>query len=116
MTSDNEPTSQDGPPVFQEAHETTPEAASAEPTEPTSAAEAPISHSTAAASMASPPPPTTTMTPIQDTDAPSLPVRPSAQEITPAPTADSNQPPSDPRVASLQAIFPTFDEAVLYVP
>ncbi|KIM75984.1 hypothetical protein PILCRDRAFT_798452 [Piloderma croceum F 1598] len=113
MTDDDQPTSQSGPPAYPEAHETTPEAASAEPTEPTSAAEAPISHSTAAASTASPPPPTTIMTEAQDTDAPSLPARPSAQETTSAPTAESNLPPSDPRMASLQAIFPTFDEAVL---
>jgi hypothetical protein len=115
MSDDNQPTSQGGPSASSEAHEVTPEATSAEP-KPTSAAEAPISHSAAAASTASPPPPTTTMTAVQDTDAPSLPARPSPQETTPAPTADPNQPPSDPRVASLQAVFPTFDEAVLYVP
>jgi len=32
------------------------------------------------------------------------------------PTTDPIQPPLDPQVASLQAIFPDFDAAVLYVP
>ena len=114
MISD-EPASQDEPSASPGAHKTTPDAAPAEP-KPTSAAEGPTSHPAAAAPTSSPPQPTTTMAAIQDTETPSLPARPSAEETTPAPTTDPIQPPLDPQVASLQAIFPDFDAAVLYVP
>jgi hypothetical protein len=118
MTS-SEPTDtvipHDEPATSPEVHEPPSESVTAEP-KPTLAADTPTISASAAAAPASPPPPSNiNMTTTQDPDAPSLPGRPSVQETAPAPTIDPNQPPQDPQVASLQAIFPDFDVAVLYV-
>jgi hypothetical protein len=114
MTSTN-PTNLTAPPQNEptrsaDVHETTQEVA---PTEPKHAADDYTSNSQAAASTSSPPLSNTNMTITQDTDAPSLPDRPSTQERVAA--TDVNQPTLDPQVASLQSIFPDFDAAVLYV-
>ena len=105
----------DEPTTSPEVHEPPSESVTAEP-KPTLAADTPTISASAAAAPASSPPSNINMTTIQDPDAPSLPGRPAVQETAPAPTIDPNQPPQDPQVASLQAIFPDFDVAVLYVP
>jgi len=89
--------------------------------QPTLTADAPSTNSEhySAELAASSSPFRTTMTTSQDPDTPALPERPTSppREPTPTvnqvPTASPDQPPEDPQLASLQAIFPDFDGAVL---
>ena len=109
------------PPAVQDELKASPEVHEA-PTEPAAAeakplptAEAPTSSPPAAAAPASSPPPSSSeMIATQVLETPPLPQRRSSQ---PAPTlsVDLNQPHQDPQVVSLQAIFPDFDVAILYV-
>jgi hypothetical protein len=100
----------DEPTTSPEVDKAPPESAAPEPTVAADTTPTTKSPPVPAARANSPPPSNINMTTTQDPDAPSLPERPVPE---PAPATDT-EPPLDPQVASLQAIFPDFDVTILY--